>query len=229
MDETFEALFRTFLDCLPTEWLAGQMHVTRVPRPEGGETLRVAVTHPKGKRGECGPSEKLLRQLGRFLSTAPPDWTSYHLKVRKKRAGGWDVKGEFRKDEAERAAAEAATGVDDWVANSRQMDFGARFLGTYTRLCVRKQRKVGWVLLESRWFLFIPFGTTTTKLGACSRIYTHWESSSGKHIIDLESPGRSSVRVYEGKSPARRNWLVETLQDLLLVPVEETRLISMRR
>jgi hypothetical protein len=228
MDETFDAMFRALLDCLPAEWLAAEMHVTRVPKAGGGDTLRVAINHPKGTRGECGPSEKLVRHLSWFVATGPADWTSYHLKAKRKRQGGWDVDGKFKADEAEREAAARAGDGNDWVANSRQTVFGARFLGTYSRLCVRKKRKAGWVLEESRWFLFIPLGTRTTKLAGCDRIYTFWDVASSKHVIELEATGRPSERLYEGHSQARRDWLVQTLQDLLCVPVEQTRVITIR-
>jgi hypothetical protein len=229
MDEQFEALVRAFRDCLPGPWLAGDMHVVRVPRPGGDDTLRVTITNTKGRRSSQGPSEALLRELDGFLASAPADWTSYHLKAKRKREGGWDAHGEFRSDEAERAAA-AAEGAPggDWVANSRQTYFGARYLGTYTRLCVRKKRKGGWVLEESRWVLFIPLGTETTKLGACDRISTYWDSNSRKHVVELEAVGRPGTRVYEGTSRARKDWLVETLQTLLCVPVAETKVFYTR-
>ena len=228
MDEKFEAMYRAFLNCLPGPWLAGELHVTRVPKPEGGDTLRATITNLKGRRSNAGPSEALLRHLGQFVASAPPDWTSYHLKAKRKREGGWDVHGEFRSDEAERAAAAEEEGGGDWVANSRQTDFGLRFLGTYTRVCVRKKRK-GWVLEESRWLLFIPLGTTTTRLGACDRISTFWDSKTRKHVVELEAVGRPSTRLYEGGSSARKDWLIETLQTLLCVPLAETRVFYTRR
>src|SRR5690348_16043856 len=218
MDENFEKMFRAFLDCLPGPWMAGEMHVTRVPRPGGADKLRVAITDRTGRESRAGPSEALLRHLGRFVASAPPDWTSYHLKAKRKREGGWDVHGDFRSDEDEREAAqeESAAG-DDWVANSRQTDFGLRFLGTYTRACVRRKRKGAWVMEESRHLFFIPLGTSTTRLGACDRIATYWDSSTRKHVVELEAAGRPGTRVYEGRSAARKDWLVETLQTLLCV------------
>ena len=231
MDETFQAMFRAFLDCLPAAWLAGEMHVVRVPKPEGGDTLRVAITNLKGRRSGAGPSEALLRHLGKFIASAPPDWTSYHLKAKRKREGGWDIHGDFKSDENERAAAAAEgapAGGGDWVANSRQTDFGWRVLGSYTRMCVRKKRKGGWVLEESRRLLFLPLGTTTTRLGVCDRISTYWDSSTRKHVVELEAAGRPSTRVYEGSSQARKDWLVETLQTLLCVPVAETKVFYTR-
>jgi hypothetical protein len=199
------------------------MHVSRVARPAGAETLRVMITRPKSQRAECDPSEELLRRLGRFLASAPPDWRSYHLKARRKRQGGWDASGEFSADPGPEADAPG-----DWVANSRQTEFGVRWLGTSKRFCVRKVRKLGWVLTESRRFLFIPLGTRTTKLGACSRIFTHWDSGTGKHVIELEAAGRSSVRLHETHSKAERDWLVDTLQELLCVPVEATKMLHLR-
>jgi hypothetical protein len=227
MDEKFEAMFRAFLDCLPAAWLAGELHVVRVPKPGGGETLRLTINNLKGRRSDAGPSEALLRHLGKFIASAPPDWTSYHLKAKRKREGGWDVHGEFKSDDAEREEAAAEAERDDWVANSRQTDFGLRFLGTYTRVCVRKKRK-GWVMEESGWFLFIPLGTATTRLGACERIATYWDSSTRKHVVELEGFGRPGTRLYEGRSKARKDWLVETLQTLLCVPIAETKVFYTR-
>jgi hypothetical protein len=228
MDETFDAMLRAFLDCIPAEWLAAEMHVTRIPKAGGGDTLRVAITHPKGAKGECGSSGRLMKYLTRFVATGPADWTSYHLKAKRKRQGGWNAEGKFRADAGERQAAAKADDGNDWVANSRQTVFGARFLGTYSRLCVRKKRKAGWVLEESRWFLFIPLGTRTTRLGGCDRIYTFYDVAGSRHVIELETAGKPSERLYEGRSQARRDWLVETLQDLLCVPVEQTRVITVR-
>jgi hypothetical protein len=227
MDEKFQALFRAFLDCLPGPWLAGELRVLRVPRPGGTDTLRVSITNGKGRQSPAGPSEALLRHVGQLIASAPPDWTSYRLKAKRKRDGGWDVRGDFRSDEDEREEA-AAEADDDWVANSRQTDFGARFLGTYTRVCVRRKRKGGWVMEESRHVLFIPLGTETTRLGACDRIATYWDSNSRKHVVELEAVGRPATRIYEGNSRARKDWLVETLQTLLCVPVAETRVYYTR-
>jgi hypothetical protein len=221
MDDPFEPVLRGFLDCLPVEWLEGELHVTRVPRPGGGESLKLAITHPKGKKGECGPSDKLQRHLGKFVKSGPEGWTSFHVKVKQKRGGGWDVEKEFLKEEA--PPSDAGEPVNDWVANSRQMDFGLRFLGTFTRLCVRKKRKAGWVLEESGWFLFIPLGTRTTRLSGTDRIYAYVDLHSGKNIVELEAHGRPSITVYEGRSKARKEWLVETLQQLLCVPIHTTR------
>jgi hypothetical protein len=226
VDEHFDPMFRAFLECLPLKWMAGEMHVTRLPR-KGRDRLKVVIRHPKGTGGESGPSKKLMETLEAFVASAPEDWTSYRLKAKRKKEGGWDVKGDFRADEEEREAAkQAADKARKQAKDGLYKDFGARALGTYVRLRVRPSPKGGWELARSRRFLFIPLGTSTVRLAGSDRIYVHTDINANKHIIELECQGRPSILVYEGKSRDQQKWIVDSLQALLQVTVEKVSVLS---
>jgi hypothetical protein len=219
--QTLDALLKALLDVIPPAWLAAQMRVVRVRKKDGSETFKVAITNPRGKTGDLTPSEKLLRFIDQFATFGPEDWTSFEVKVKRKREGGWRLDHEFMVD---KAGVETAPSDED----GRQADFGLRFLGTFTRLSVRREPKAGWVLTERNWLFFIPLGTKRTKLGRCDRIWTYVQLRSNRWIVELEAAGQSSLRVYDGRNSARKEWLVETLGDLLGVPVEQTSLLSAR-
>jgi hypothetical protein len=219
--QTLEAIQKAILDVIPPAWLAAQMRVVRLQKKDGSQTFKVAITNPRGKTGDLTPSEKLLQLIDHFASFGPEGWTSFEIKVKRKREGGWRLDHEFTVDEA---GAETVPSDED----GRQADFGWRFLGTFTRVLVRREPRAGWVLIERSWFCFIPLGTRRTKLGRCDRIWTYVQLRSNKWIVELEAAGQSSLRIYEGRNSARKEWLVETLRDLLSVPVEQTSLLSAR-
>jgi hypothetical protein len=221
--QVLDAMLKALLDVIPPAWLAAQMHVLRVRKADGRETLRVTITNPKGKTGDLNPSERLLDLINQFSPFGPEGWTSFDMKVKRKREGGWRLDHQFKVDEAEAAAAAA-----DSDENGRQADFGLRFLGTWTRVAVRREKKAGWVLTERRWLCFLPLGTKRTKLGRCDRIWTYVQLRSNRWIVELEATGQSSLRVYDGRNQARKEWLVQTLRDLLGAPVEQTSLLSAR-
>jgi hypothetical protein len=221
--QILDGMLKALLDVIPPGWLAANMRVLRICKADGKETLRVTITNPRGKTGDLTPSERLMEFIDRIGPHGPEGWTSFEMKVKRKREGGWRLDHEFKVDEAEAAAAAAAADQ-----NSRQSDFGLRFLGTFTRLSVRREPMAGWVLAESSWLFFIPLGTKKTKLGRCDRIWTYVQLRSNRWIVELEAAGQSSLRVYDGRNQARKEWLVETLHDLLGAPVEQTSLLSAR-
>ena len=49
---------------------------------------------------------------------------------------------------------------------------------------------------------------------------------TGKQVIELSVFGKPSTLVYEGYNLPRQKWLVETLQQILAVPVETTKVMT---
>ena len=105
---------------------------------------------------------------------------------------------------------------------TRTVDIGVRWLGTYTRLLIFRDRKGRTTLTIAKRFLFIPVGRRVIELKDYDSILTdvslgyHDEDGGAPDIfyLDLEGPRKKPVRILKTSNEWKMREVIDTLQEM---------------
>jgi hypothetical protein len=101
----------------------------------------------------------------------------------------------------------------------RSLELGWRFLGTYSRYDVNRDRKGQPILTIRSWLLWIPLGTTTVGLKGYDSICTDYQLQHDGNreydmfFLELQGPRKAPYRLWSGTNESSMHDLVDLLRE----------------